>query len=260
MAVNKKIFKNRKGQGIVEFALAFPVFLLIVLGIFEFGRLFVIYTSVYAAAREGARYGAAVDNLCNGQIEAQAERAGFLAGDLKIIPKYKVFDKNLKIISTDCEKAKAGDLVVVEASVPFRFITGFIPVPGGNPITLRSTAERTIIKKIYIDWTLAPTPASTSVSGLPPTPTTAGGGATSTPTSTPDPNATATPALPTCEGTIALETTGTSPYTVTLVNNLGEEYTLDNLTVYWNKKSSNFVKVTMGTNVWEGNLQILQQP
>lgn len=251
--------KSRRGQGLVEFALAFPIFLLIVLGIFEFGRLFIVYTSVYAAAREGARYGAAVDNLCNTNIESEAERAGFLAGDLSITTTYNVFDKNLNITSHDCAAAKAGDMVVVEASVPFEFITGFIPVPGGGPIELRSTARRTIIKKVYVDWTLEPVPASTSISGLAPTNTPDdGSGGTSTPdpgaTSTPDPNATATPSLPTCAGTITLDTTGTSPYTVTLVNDLGVEYTLDNLTVYWNKESSNFVKVTMGTNVWEGNL------
>lgn len=246
--------KSKRGQTMVEFALAFPIFLLIVLGIFEFGRLFVIYTSVYAAAREGARYGAAVDNLCNSQIESQAERAGFLAGDLTINTTYNVFDKNLQIISNDCADAKAGDMVVVEASVPFEFITGFIPVPGGGPIDLRSTARRTIIKKVYVDWTLAPVPVSTSVSGLPPTATNTPGGSTPSATSTPDPNATATPSLPTCEGSITVTTSGSSPYLVTIVNN-GVEYYLDSLTVYWKKNNSDFVKVTMGSNyVWEGNL------
>src|SRR3990170_2073926 len=201
MTVKKYGFRSRKGQGMVEFALAFPVFLLIVLGIFEFGRLFIVYTSVYAAAREGARYGAAVDNLCNTAIEAEAERAGLLAGDLSISTSYEVFDKNLQLVSSNCADAKAGDRVIVKASVPFEFITGFIPVPGGSPITLASTAKRTIIKKVYVNWTLAPVPLSTSVSGPTPTVETSPAGGTPTITSTPEPGVTPTPPLPNCNGT-----------------------------------------------------------
>ena len=148
---------NRKGQraqGIVEFALAFPVFLLIVLGIFEFGRLFITYTSVYAAAREGARYASAAENLCQGGVESTSERVGFLAGNMNITTEY-----DSGVGSTPhsiCANAKLGDRVIVTATAPFEFITGFIPVPGGGPITLRSTAKRTIIQNVYLTWTLPP--------------------------------------------------------------------------------------------------------
>ncbi|HSB66645.1 MAG TPA: TadE/TadG family type IV pilus assembly protein [Anaerolineales bacterium] len=43
----------------VEFALVFPIILLITYGIMEFGRMIWIYAAVTGAAREGARYGAA---------------------------------------------------------------------------------------------------------------------------------------------------------------------------------------------------------
>ena len=64
MKAKKHGFMSKKGQGIVEFALAFPVFLLIVLGIFEFGRLFFTYATVFTASREAARFGATVDDAC----------------------------------------------------------------------------------------------------------------------------------------------------------------------------------------------------
>ena len=148
---------NRKGQraqGIVEFALAFPVFLLIILGIFEFGRLFITYTSVYAAAREGARYAAAAENLCQGAVESTSERVGFLAGNLDVTTNY---DSGVgTAIFSNCAQAKLGNRVIVTVSAPFEFITGFIPVPGGGPITLRSTAKRTIIQNVYFTWTLPP--------------------------------------------------------------------------------------------------------
>jgi hypothetical protein len=54
-----RIFKMEKAQTMVEFALVFPLVLLITYGLIEFGRMIFIYTSVTSAAREGARYGTA---------------------------------------------------------------------------------------------------------------------------------------------------------------------------------------------------------
>jgi Flp pilus assembly protein TadG len=49
---------RRRGQAITEFALVVPTLLLLVLGITEFGRVLIIYTSTINAAREGSRFGA----------------------------------------------------------------------------------------------------------------------------------------------------------------------------------------------------------
>lgn len=45
-----------RGQTLVELVLTLPVFLLILLGIIELGRAFLIYSEVSNAVREGARY------------------------------------------------------------------------------------------------------------------------------------------------------------------------------------------------------------
>ncbi len=50
--------KNNRGQAMLELALVLPVLLLLLFGIFEFGRLFHDYMVVTSAAREGARAGA----------------------------------------------------------------------------------------------------------------------------------------------------------------------------------------------------------
>ncbi|MCW5873137.1 MAG: pilus assembly protein [Anaerolineales bacterium] len=47
----------RKGQGMVEFALAIPILLLIIVGIFEAGRAIYVYQSISSAGREAARLG-----------------------------------------------------------------------------------------------------------------------------------------------------------------------------------------------------------
>lgn len=152
----KPIRKDQRAQGMVEFALAVPVFLMLLLGVFEFGRLFITYTSVYAAAREGARFGAAAENLCTGGIESQSERAGGVAGDLNVTIKY---DSGVgTALFSNCSQAEVGDRVIVTASRPFEFITGFIKLPGGVPITLTSIAKRTIINDAVLVWTLPPPP------------------------------------------------------------------------------------------------------
>jgi hypothetical protein len=53
---------NQKGQDLVEFALILPLFLLIIMMIFDFGRAVYYYSVVHNAAREGARYGIILSN------------------------------------------------------------------------------------------------------------------------------------------------------------------------------------------------------
>ena len=50
-----KLSKNEKGQSMVEFALVFPILILLVLGIIQFGIIFSAQISLTHAAREGAR-------------------------------------------------------------------------------------------------------------------------------------------------------------------------------------------------------------
>jgi hypothetical protein len=51
------VLKNKqKGQGLVEFALILPVFLLLLLGIIEAARIIWAYMTVQTAVREAARY------------------------------------------------------------------------------------------------------------------------------------------------------------------------------------------------------------
>ncbi len=45
----------RRGQSMVEFALILPLFVLIIIGVFDLGRAFFAFISISNAAREGAR-------------------------------------------------------------------------------------------------------------------------------------------------------------------------------------------------------------
>ncbi len=177
---NRKM-KSQGGQALVEFALAFTIFLLVVLGIIEFGRLLVAYSSVYTAAREAARYGAAVDassgtplyNDCAG-IRAAARRVGFLgmiddkdlANKVQIsydnLTNIDVTDPNLADLDADgtldtftscpClhngknEYVTSGSRIIVKVTTTFSFIVLNLP-----QITVTSTTYRSILKDIEIN-------------------------------------------------------------------------------------------------------------
>ena len=56
----------RDGQGLVEFALILPVLLLLVLGIVEFGRMMITFSSVSSASRDAVRYAVSVGETSAG--------------------------------------------------------------------------------------------------------------------------------------------------------------------------------------------------
>jgi Flp pilus assembly protein TadG len=56
--MNTHHFPLKKGQELLEYAIIAPIFLVILLVIFDLGRVTYTYSVVQNAAREGARYGA----------------------------------------------------------------------------------------------------------------------------------------------------------------------------------------------------------
>lgn len=57
MIANRTRKNRQKAQAIVEFAFVLPVLLLMLMGIIEFGRIFMAQQTITNAAREGARIG-----------------------------------------------------------------------------------------------------------------------------------------------------------------------------------------------------------
>jgi Flp pilus assembly protein TadG len=57
VSITKRRFKSERGAELIEFALVFPLLLLVILGIVDFGFLFQRMEVVTNAAREGARVG-----------------------------------------------------------------------------------------------------------------------------------------------------------------------------------------------------------
>lgn len=65
---------RQNGQTLVEFALILPIFILVLMGIFDFGRAIYAYNTINNAARQAVRVGIVNQNV--GVIEAEAIQHG----------------------------------------------------------------------------------------------------------------------------------------------------------------------------------------
>jgi hypothetical protein len=129
----------------VEFALAAPLLLVLILGIMEFGRLFFSYSSVVTATREAARYGSSVDHYqdCAG-IQAEAVRLGGLVG-VNASNVHISYDDGFGGAQRVCPPGNLplGSRIIVEVrDVPFTPVVPLVNIPN---MTLHSTARRTIL-------------------------------------------------------------------------------------------------------------------
>ena len=68
--------RGTSGQTLVEFALLSPVFLLLIFGLLEGGRLVYAYNSVNHAAQEAARLGVVADTGSVADVKSRAVDAG----------------------------------------------------------------------------------------------------------------------------------------------------------------------------------------
>lgn len=117
--------ENNKGAALVELAIILPLLLLIVFGIFEFGRAMFITNTLNNAAREGARRAA----VSSAPININA----FVASSIP-------FDQTGLVITTSNSTPAPGSGVPVTVTVtlPFRTVTEMIPLLDG--IILRGEA------------------------------------------------------------------------------------------------------------------------
>lgn len=71
-----------RGQTLVEFALVIPIFLLIVLGLFDMGRAVFYYTTISNASREAVRLAIVDQNTLNVRQEAVDAASGVMPIEL----------------------------------------------------------------------------------------------------------------------------------------------------------------------------------
>lgn len=122
--------KNQRGQSIVEFALIMPLIILILFGIFEFGRIFYSYIVITNSAREGARIGA-VGKPDDEIIARIRETAPLPQADMKL---------SVTKLEPSQDQRKSGLPLTVEVTYNVDLITPLFSDILPNPVILKSQA------------------------------------------------------------------------------------------------------------------------
>lgn len=162
----QKIKTPAKGQSLLEFALMLPVLLIIVLGVIEFGRIFLLYTEASNAAREAARYGVAAGNSPNNMpryLDCDEIRQAAL--DTVVLSDFEPVETNIQIayddgnnngiLDNDCDSGVLtendifqGYRIVVTVTASYEPILPIIPI---NNLNFNPSSRRTILKDIIIE-------------------------------------------------------------------------------------------------------------
>ena len=123
--------QNRAGAALVEMAIVLPIFLMVSLGIIEFGRALMVANMVTNSAREGARM-AVLDGSTNTAVKQAVEdfltaSTGVKAADITTTITINPAGSNPDP-ANQCAAALARDLITVQVQIPFSKVA---LMPGG---------------------------------------------------------------------------------------------------------------------------------
>lgn len=168
---NKNIFQNytrERAQAIVEFAIVLPILLMVLVGIFEAGRMLFFYAAVNNASREAVRYasayglsdtpGVAKYNDCAG-IKDAARRSAFFVnysitlkydrGLTNTVPPVPISETTYCSGSVDTITVNSGDRITVEVTTTYRPMMRLLPI--GNR-TFTSKSSRTVLGILELSY------------------------------------------------------------------------------------------------------------
>lgn len=134
---------RRRGAALVEAALVLPIFFMVILGIVEFGRAFMISQMIQNAAREGCRKGvtgAYTTATITSDIKSELSSLGVDSTKVNVTVLVTVETGNPAVANNEVANATTKDLVSVTVSVPFANVA---LIPGkylkGKTLSAKST-------------------------------------------------------------------------------------------------------------------------
>jgi Flp pilus assembly protein TadG len=158
---------SRRGQAMVEFAIALPVLLMLLFGIMEVGRLLLTHALVSNASRNAVRYASTIGledngltrfNYCEG-IKGVALASAYIIpeADLVIEVEYDEGSSDTKFAECDQWNAslvdndvdvESEDRVTVTITTVYKPLVKLIPIPQQ---TISYTSSRTILGIVELD-------------------------------------------------------------------------------------------------------------
>ena len=154
--------RKEHGQGIMEFALAFPILLAIFVGLFEFGRAIYVLNSVYTASREATRYGITFGKTedytphyldCAGIKDKATSFGG--AGDVQDTDVTISYDSGPETASigtcpVGADDLDTGDRIIVQVVGHFT-PAAFVPLIDLPTFDITAVTRRTLIQEVNIE-------------------------------------------------------------------------------------------------------------
>ena len=111
--------RRERGQSLVETAVVFPILLLLLAAVIDFGRAFDVYIVLTNAAREGARFGSANPELLEEEVK-QIVIDDVLGSGTNITPITEFDADNVDVVGQDAQSEE----VVVTVNYPFELWFG----------------------------------------------------------------------------------------------------------------------------------------
>ena len=130
--------RNAKGVAAIEFALVLPVFLMMLLGMMDYGWYFFVDLLATNAAREGARVATTFGGACPNDLGRNAGTAAINAY-LAQVPSLAAGTT----ISATCSTVAANPQFRYDVTIDFQRLTGFLLVPMPAGAAPNSTKVRT---------------------------------------------------------------------------------------------------------------------
>jgi Flp pilus assembly protein TadG len=129
----KSLRMKRRGAAAVEFAIVLPVFVILVFGMIEYGRMVMVQQVITNASREGART-AVLDGATTTSVQAAV--TSYLT-DAKI-------SGGTANVNPSPASAGSGDPITVTVNIPFSAVS-WLPSPmylGGKTLSASTTMRR----------------------------------------------------------------------------------------------------------------------
>lgn len=131
----RRVPRERRGAATVEFALVVPIFILLLFGMIEFGRMIMVQQVIVNASREGARQ-AVVEGATVEQVKDVVEN--YMSAS------HVPVDRDDIEVSSDPETAKSGDPITIQIWVPYENVSW---LPGAVFLGEKQLSASSVMRK-----------------------------------------------------------------------------------------------------------------
>lgn len=126
----RRLLRAESGTALVEFAMVLPIYVVLLLGLVEFGRAFWIRNTLQFAAEEAGRY--AMASLVTAPSQLTTKLQSQLSG----------IDAGLVDVQVTTDTTGGTNYVTITADYVFEFLVPFLPV---GPVTLTGRSRVPLI-------------------------------------------------------------------------------------------------------------------